>query len=91
MLFSFSRYLNFCLDFSVKYKNNFVRKIRLILKSLTSQPGKQTIAIYILPNISQSKSNQMMKFGHLIEYNMKNHAQNVLQKLFPDPFLKTQN
>ena len=28
------------------------------------QVGLQTIAILILPNISQSKGNQTMKFGH---------------------------
>ena len=39
---------------------------------MTSQPGCQTIAIHILPNISRSKGNQAMKFGQLIEYNMKN-------------------
>ena len=33
-----------------------------------SQPGLQTIAIHTLPNISQSKGNQTMKFGQ-IEYN----------------------
>ena len=38
---------------------------------MTSQPGKQTIAIHILTNISRSKGNQTMKFGQLIEYNMK--------------------
>ena len=48
----------------------------------------------MLPNISRSKGNQKMKFGQLIEYNMKNifvknHTQNVLEKLFPD--LKIQN
>ena len=32
---------------------------------MTSQPGKQTITIHILPNISQSKSNQIMKYGQL--------------------------
>ena len=37
-----------------------------------------------------------MKFGQLIEYNMrkiflKNHTQNVVDKLFPDSFLKSQN
>ena len=37
-----------------------------------SQPGLQTIAIHILPNISQSKSNQKMKFGQLIKYNKAN-------------------
>ena len=39
---------------------------------MTSRPGKQTIAIHILPNISRSKGNQAMKFGQLIEYNMRN-------------------
>ena len=39
---------------------------------MTSQPGKQTIAIHILPNISRRKGNQAMKFGQLIEYNMRN-------------------
>ena len=39
---------------------------------MTSQPGVQTIAIQILPNISQSKVNQTMKFGQVIEYNMRN-------------------
>ena len=45
---------------------------------MTPEPGLQTIAIHILPNISQSKGNQTMKFGQLIEYNMKNI---FLQKL----------
>ena len=36
---------------------------------MTSQPGLQTIAIHLLP---QSKGNQTMKFGQLIEYNMIN-------------------
>ena len=39
---------------------------------MTSQPGKQTIAIHILPYISRSKDNQTVKFGQLIEYNMRN-------------------
>ena len=30
---------------------------------MTSQPGSQTIAIHILPNISQSKGKETMKFG----------------------------
>ena len=45
---------------------------------MTSQPSLQTIAIHILPNISQSKDNLAMKFGQLIEYNQKNIS---LQKL----------
>ena len=35
---------------------------------MTSQPGKQTIPVHIVPNISSSKANQTMKFSHLIEY-----------------------
>ena len=45
---------------------------------MTSQSGLQTTAIHLLPNISQSKSNQTMKFGQLIEYIKKN---NFMQKL----------
>ena len=45
---------------------------------MASQPPLQAIAIHILPNISQSKSNQTMKFGQLIEYNKRNI---FLQKL----------
>ena len=43
---------------------------------MTSQPGNQTIAVHILLNNSRSKSNQAMKFGQLIEYNMR--------KIFPE-------
>ena len=46
---------------------------------MTSQPGLQTITIYILPNISQRKSNQTIKFRQLIEYNKRN---NFLQKSY---------
>ena len=52
--------------------NSLIGKIRLISKSMTSQPGYQTIAIHILPNISRSKGNQAMKLDELIENNMRN-------------------
>ena len=39
---------------------------------MTSQPGQQTIVIHILFNISRNKDNQTMKFGQLIERNMRN-------------------
>ena len=39
---------------------------------MTSQPGQQTFVIYISSNISRSKDNQTMKFGELIEYEMRN-------------------
>ena len=39
---------------------------------MTSQPSLQIFDIEILPNISQSKSNQRRKFGQFIEYNKIN-------------------
>ena len=36
---------------------------------MTSQTGKQKMAIHVLPNISRSKGNQTRKFGQLIEHN----------------------
>ena len=45
---------------------------------MTSQPPLQTIAIDLLPNISQNEGKQAMKFGQLIEYNKENA---FLQKL----------
>ena len=39
---------------------------------MTSQPGNQTIAVYILPNISRSRGNQTMKLGQLIDHDMRN-------------------
>ena len=38
---------------------------------MTSQPGKQSIAIHILPNISRPEGYYIMKFGQLIECNIK--------------------
>ena len=56
---------------------------------MASQPGKQTIAIQILLSISRSKGNQT---DQLLEYRMrntflKNHEQNVAEKLVPNSFL----
>ena len=56
----------------VKQKNGLVKKVRFISKFMTSQLGWKTITIYILHNISRRKGNQAMKFGQLIDYNMRN-------------------
>ena len=61
---------------------------------MTSQPGKQIIAMHIQLNICTV--NQAIKFGHLVECNMRNI---VLKKshtkcgaeVFPESFLKSQN
>ena len=52
-----------------------------------------------MTNISRSKGNQTIKFGQLIEYDMKkkkkkrkkSHTQNAVEVLFPDPLLKNQS
>ena len=71
-----------------------IKLIKLITKYTRSQPGKSTIAIHLLPNISRSKGKQRMKFGQLIDYNTRNFffgKSCPSDKLFVDPFLKSQN
>ena len=77
-------------------ENGLIGKMRLNSKFMTSQHRKQAIAMQILSNISRIKGNQAMKLSQLIEYNMtnmflENHTQNMVEKLFTDPFLKNQN
>ena len=60
------------MTFSSCGNNGSIIKIRLISKFITSQPGEQTIAIHILPNISRTKGIQAMRFAQLIEYNTRN-------------------
>ena len=79
-LFSLSTYLSFYFDVFVMYQNSLIEKVRLISKFMTSQPGKQTIVILILSNISRSKDNQTIKLDQLIESNIRNI---FIQKSFP--------
>ena len=56
-------------------------------KFMTSQPGKQAIAIAILTNISRSKGNQAMKVGQstecktrsIFEKKKNKHIQNMVE------------
>ena len=59
---------------------------------MTSQPGKQTCNTHI-DNISRSKDNQAMKFGQLIEYNLRNiflekSYTKCVRETIPRPFFK---
>ena len=68
------------------WENNLIRKLNLISKFMTLQPGKQIITIHILSNISRNKSNQTITFGQLLEHNVKNiffknHAKNKVGRL----------
>ena len=45
----FGHVLIFC------HKSDLVGRLRLVSKFMMSQPGKQTITMHILPNISRNK------------------------------------
>ena len=60
---------------------------------MTSQPRKQTLQY---TNFSTSQEAKTMKFGQLIEYDMRNIFLEKLytkceEKIVPDPFLEGQN
>ena len=84
-LFVLKIFIFFSLLFG-QVEQQLFRKKSLISKFLTSQSGKQTIAIHTLPNTSRSKGNQTMKFDQLIEFDMRNrfHTKVVVEKLDPD-------
>ena len=69
----------FVLTFSVTYQKCLIKKMRLISKFMTSNPGEQAIALHILPNISRNKGNQTMKLSQLLEHNM---ITNFLEKSY---------
>ena len=84
-LFPFSRYLSFCLDFLVMYQSSLVKKITS--NFMTSPLGQQTVVIYIFPNISRSKGKQTMKFGQLIECNMRNIFRIIFEEKYFSCFI----
>ena len=48
---------------------------------MTSQTGQQIITTHVLPNIFRIKSNQAMKFDHLIKHSARNILhQNLCRK-----------
>ena len=49
---------------------------------MTSQTGQQVITTHTLLNISRSEDNQTMKFGQLIEYDLRNIFLKNHAKLF---------
>ena len=94
-----------CIAFYI-LKNGLLRKLWLVSNFMTSQIGQQIIKMHILSNITRSKGNQTMKFSQLIYYEkreiyeitwefffffLKNLFQNVLEKVFLGPFIKSQN
>ena len=69
------------------------KKAKVNFKIKTSQTGHQIITIRILSNISRSKGNQSVKFGQLIEHNMRKilfekSCTNCNGETSPRPFCK---
>ena len=63
---------------------------------MMSQPGYQVILKHILPNILRSKSNKSMKFGQLIEHNirkisLKKSYTKCGAETISGPFIKNKN
>ena len=56
----------FVFDFLFVQKNGLLRKIKLISKFMTFQPGKKQLL-----SISESEANQTMKFGKLRTVHMR--------------------
>ena len=59
---------------------------------MTSQTGQQIITTHVFSNIARSKGSKTMKFGQLIEYDVRdilwnNHAENEAGILVPDLLL----
>ena len=54
---------------------------------MASQPGKQITAIHI----NEGNEIWSVKNITLETFFLKNHSQNMVEKLFPDPFLNNQN
>ena len=93
-LFSFSRYLNFCLDFLVKQKKRLDWKEEANFKICdvaTWLINNCNLNKNILLNISRSKSNQTKKFCQLINntkqtFFFKNHAEYKPGRQFQNSF-----
>ena len=73
-------------------KNDLIRKVKLISKFTTSQPGIERVTLHILLNISSIKGNQKMRFGQIIEYIKRNiflqiHLEIKAGELVPDLIL----
>ena len=68
--------------------HGLLRKLRLISKLMTSQPGKQTTAIDILPNISRRKRKSDIEICSVNPHMHEIFLQRYSMKWFPGDPLK---
>ena len=84
----------FVLTFWSFRKTPWLERYKFNFKIYDVQPEKQTSETHILANISRSKDIQKIKFGQLLEYNMRNNITLYIKSgggTVPRPFLKSQN
>ena len=62
----------FCPDFFGHEGKRLDMKVKVSFKLMTSETRKQIITIHMLPKISRSIGNLIMKFDQLIEFNVRN-------------------
>ena len=71
------------------------KKQKVNFKIYDATDWTKVITIHVLSNFSRSKWKRTMKLCQLRTYHekyiLKNHTQNIVEKLVPDPFLKNQN
>ena len=62
---------SFSLIFLVRWVNGLIRKLTLLSKFMTLQPGTQTIAVH-MSKISRSNHSQAIEIGQLIGHKVRN-------------------
>ena len=72
MLLLLLRYLIFFPEFFGHVGKRIDKKAKVNFKIYDISDWETKITIHILPNISRSKDNQIMKIVRLIEYNLRN-------------------
>ena len=90
-IFCFNELPNFRNRILTNQKPELSVKMYVISKFMTSHPGKQTIVIHVLPNISRSKSNQTMKFAQIIDLQKIIHKslQKIIHKMWRSNYSHT--
>ena len=96
-LFSFSRYLDFCLGFLLMQKNRLDQKGKVNFKIYDFTAWKtNNCNTHIAQYLKKSKGNQTMRFGQLIEHTtrkifLKRSYTKYDGKTIPRPFSKKSN
>ena len=94
-LFLVSRYWSFCLDFLVMWQNSLLRKISSVSNFMVRLVKEQSKYTYcpIFWEVKAISQWNLVSWENVTweTFFLKNHTQNMIEKLVPDPFLKNLN